>query len=94
MNYDILNALKVKETRQKILEIYFGDILSKDEIAKIENNIANADFGAIERYWKKYQNLRFIQVLINLGLVKNYRGFYYYIKDDEIITKIKNETYE
>lgn len=38
----------------------------------------------IEGYWKQHPDLRLTQVLVNLGIVPNKPGFWYYKEDNEI----------
>jgi len=39
---------------------------------------------SIEMYWDKNPDLRLTQVLVNLGLIPNFPGFWYYLEDDKI----------
>lgn len=42
-------------------------------------------------FWKDNPDLRFSQVLINLGLIPNVPGFWYYMEDDVILEKQLNK---
>lgn len=42
---------------------------------------------ALIKYWKKNQDLRFSQVLINRGVIPNIPGYWYYMEESEILEK-------
>ena len=63
-------------------------------IWKINNNISNIkpiykNKEKIKEFWLKNPDLRFSQVLINLGIVPNISGFWYYLEEDEILEKLE-----
>lgn len=39
----------------------------------------------IKDYWLENPNLRYSQVLIGMGIVPNYPGFWYYLEEDDIL---------
>jgi len=41
--------------------------------------------GRIEKYWYENQDERFTQVLVNMGLIPNIPGVWYYKEDDELL---------
>lgn len=51
-----------------------------DIINAIENKILN-----IKKYWEENHDLRFSQVLVNLGVIQNYPGNWYYMEENEIL---------
>ena len=42
----------------------------------------------IEKFWYKFPDLRFSQVLINMGIIPNIPGSWYYIEEKEILEKL------
>lgn len=42
----------------------------------------------IKRFWLENPDLRFSQVLINLGIIPNMPGFWYYMEEDEILEQL------
>lgn len=48
----------------------------------------------IEKFWLSNPDLRFSQVLINLGIIPNVSGFWYYMEEDEILERLGIEPRE
>lgn len=42
----------------------------------------------IKKYWMANHDLRFTQVLVNMGFVENFPGFWYYIEDEGILLSV------
>ena len=42
----------------------------------------------IKEFWLENPDLRYSQVLINLGIIPNISGFWYYIEEDEILEQL------
>ena len=49
----------------------------------IDKLVHEYDKQEILEYWESHSDLRFSQVLVNLGLIPNYQGFWYYMEEDE-----------
>lgn len=64
----------------------------KSEISDIKPIYENKKI--IKNFWLKNPDLRFSQVLINLGIIPNIPGFWYYIEEDEILEKLEIEPRE
>ena len=88
----ILKALNSKENKKKLLEQWF----TPPEGAQLEFNSAFNNIEAIIKNWEAkeddFQNfwvdntdLRLPQVLINMGIMPNYPGFYYHKEDEDSI---------
>ena len=39
----------------------------------------------IREYWYSLPDLRYSQVLVNMGVIPNYPGFWYFLEEDEIL---------
>ena len=39
----------------------------------------------ITEFWKENPDLRYSQVLVNMGIIPNYPGFWYFTEEDEIL---------
>lgn len=52
----------------------------------IKESIEN-DLDKIKEFWKDSPDLRFSQVLVNLGVIPNFPGFWYYWEEAEILEK-------
>ena len=48
----------------------------------------------IKDFWLKNPDLRFSQILVNLGIIPNIPGSWYYIEEDEILEKLEIPTRE
>jgi hypothetical protein len=71
-----LNNVDLEQLFIEIWKIpYTKDIISKIELGR-EN---------IEEFWKDNSDLRFSQVLVNLEIIPNYPGFWYYWDEYEIL---------
>lgn len=70
---------------------FIKDIMGKDYeidmLIEIENNIDD-----IQRFWMSNPDLRLTQVLVNLGIIPNKPGFWYYI--EEVDWLMQNEYVE
>ena len=69
----------------RILEV-LEDVLklgSRDQCA-IYSLAVTTNLAEIESYWKENPDQRFGQVLVNLGIIPNLPGFWYYIEEIEI----------
>ena len=86
----ILKELKNSENKKKLLEYWFTPpegvqlsfnhpLNSIDEIIKIWEE-KEEDF---QLFWANNTDLRLPQVLINIGIMPNYPGFYYHKEDEE-----------
>lgn len=62
--------------------------LSVSDITEICKNIV-INQKQIEEYWLENYDQRFTQVLVNLGLMNNYHGFWYYTEEDEWLMEKK-----
>jgi hypothetical protein len=51
----------------------------------IDITIILSSKGIITNFWTENPDLRFSQVLVNLGLLENYEGFWYYMEEDQIL---------
>jgi hypothetical protein len=49
---------------------------------------------ALIRFWLDNQDLRFSQVIVNMGLLPNVPGLWYYMEDSEILEKLGEEPAE
>lgn len=56
--------------------------LSEEEIQTVE-----ANFDNVIEFWKSNPDLRFTQALVVTGCLPNYRGFWYYTEEHEILEK-------
>lgn len=55
-----------------------------DVYSSIKNNIKD-----IEEFWLDNPDLRISQVLVNLGIIPNSYGRWYYLEENEILEKLK-----
>jgi len=97
----ILKELKNSENKKKLLEYWFTPpegvqlsfnhpLNSIDEIIKIWEE-KEEDF---QLFWANNTDLRLPQVLINIGIMPNYPGFYYHKEDEESMKTDKNQPQE
>lgn len=70
-----------ESTLHKIFIDWFGTNFEKTELLVLQ------DINKIECYWLKNHDLRFTQVLVNMGYIPNTPGFWYYSEDDEVLLK-------
>lgn len=61
--------------------------LSLEEIPIVVSNI-KSEMDSIRKVWIKNRDLRFSQVLIKLGLIHNYVGFWFYMEEHEILKEM------
>ena len=68
-----------KEIFPNVNEIYYRDLLeeSLDRWLNIKK--------VFEDYYKRNPDYRLTQILVNLGIINNYMGFWYYLEDEEIM---------
>lgn len=85
-----LNLVDVR----KALDIYFNSIEVSEELKNNYTNSILENYERIRKYWKSNYDLRFPQVLVNLGIIPNYQGFWYYIEEVEILLKLGVEPRE
>ena len=71
----LLNIWKIcnEDSRDNIIN--FHSILTLIEINKVK----------IHDYWHENPDLRYSQVLVNLGIIPNYPGFWYYVEESDIL---------
>lgn len=85
-----LNLVDVR----KALDIYFNRIEVSEELKNNYTDSILKNYEKIRKYWKSNYDLRFPQVLVNLGIIPNYQGFWYYIEEVEILLKLGVEPRE
>lgn len=68
-----------KEIFPNVNEIYYKDLL--EEFLGRWLNIKKV----FEDYYKRNPDYRLTQILVNLGIINNYMGFWYYLEDEEIM---------
>ena len=69
----------------------FKDIWKLPEYSdpdKMESLLAE-DYDIILSFWKDNPDLRFSQLLISMNYIPNILGFWYYMKEEEILEKLK-----
>ena len=54
-------------------------------------NIEQSLHTSIKEAWSKYPDLRFTQVLINMLMIPNEPGAWYYMEDDTLAQKVIDE---
>ena len=86
-----LNLIDVK----KVLDIYFKkDTSISEEIKQTHTQKILEKYEEIRKYWKLHSDLRFSQVLVNMKVIPNYEGFWYYWEEEEILLKLGIEPRE
>jgi len=80
------------EFEKLLFNIYKLEI-TKDEYYKFLGNFVSQT-NIVEKYWLENPDLRFSQVLINLGIIPNIPGVWYYIEEDEILEQLGIESRE
>jgi hypothetical protein len=75
-----LDKVKIRYLLKYIWKIHKGNenVIKKDIDRSIET---------IREYWKENSDLRFSQVLVNLGFISNTPGDWYYMEEPEILLK-------
>lgn len=58
--------------------------LDNGDLRAVLSLIAVKDFD-IREYWNSLPDLRYSQVLVNMGIIPNYPGFWYFTEEDEIL---------
>ena len=71
-----------KQLIEKQWKLPFNKTERKHVIAQIKNNIPK-----IIMYWAEYPDERIGQVLVNMGIISNVSGMWYYMEDDDILIK-------
>jgi hypothetical protein len=46
------------------------------------------NLSLVKEFWNEHYDLRFSQVLVNMGIVPNYPGYWYYMEEGEILEKL------
>lgn len=71
---------------KKLLNQTWNIIVEQDEL---EDTlwIINSHKNDINKFWKENPDLRFSQVLINMGIISNIPGYWYYMEESEILEK-------
>ena len=85
--------LKLVDIR-KALDIYFERVNISEELKDTFTLTILEKYEKIRSFWKSNYDLRFPQVLINMGIIPNYSGFWYYIEEVEILLKLGIEPRE
>jgi len=88
--------MRIKERIPVFLEkVDWPSLLTKvwklDLSSEILNDLIieiNASKEEIKNYWLMYQDQRISQVLINLGLIPNMSGLWYYMEELEILKEL------
>jgi len=85
IDYSSISGIKVSvlsENKIKIsLDKQFSPILSALNKPLFKKNTIGLGQYKIKKYWLENQDLRFTQVLINMGYIPNYPGSWYYKED-------------
>lgn len=68
---------------EKTLEIYFPD-LGKEIKKEFEKRIVES-MEQIQKTWYEQPDWRFGQLLVNLNIIPNIPGFWYYMEDDDVL---------
>jgi hypothetical protein len=68
----------------KHLLLHIWKICDDSNIDKVEKSILD-NISQIRNYWIDYSDLRFSQVLVNLGYLPNMSGFWYYYEENDIL---------
>lgn len=76
------NFLSKVDLRYLLLHIW--KICDDNNIDQVEKSILD-NLSSIREYWSAYRDLRFSQVLVNLGFIPNMSGYWYYYEEDEIL---------
>jgi len=85
------NPKRIDSFFKKIIPDHIEDVIVKvwglPEPSKelIDSIIENQEY--ILKYWKENPDLRFSQVLVNVGF-PNYPGFWYYKEENEILEEL------
>ena len=77
---NFLEKVNIKDLLLNIWKIYPNDIDAESYEKIIINNI-----DTIREFWHENYDLRFSQVLINLGLIENFPGFWYNYEEEYIL---------
>jgi len=93
--------MRLKERIPIFLELISGELVNIfDNIWKL-NEYTDFDMFAdfynieeIKEFWLKNPDLRFSQVLINLKMLPNIPGFWYYLEENDILEKLGKEPRE
>jgi len=78
-----------KET--KFLKKCFEKLILKKSIRRKISKRINRELPYIESYWKKYPDLRFSQLLVNLDYLPNFPGMWYYEEDSYLLSIQKDK---
>lgn len=70
----------------EILEM-LGYNANLDSTQDIVESIYDREFELIE-FWNLHPDLRFTQVLVNLNIIPNNPGFWYYMEENEILQRL------
>lgn len=68
----------------KHLLLHIWKICDDSNIDEVEKSILN-NISQIRDYWIDYSDLRFSQILVNLGYLPNMSGFWYYYEENDIL---------
>lgn len=72
-----------KMNTTKTLNVYFPDMEEKS-IEELSDRVFSS-LGLIEKTWYENPDWRFSQVLVNLGIIPNIPGFWYYMEDEQVL---------
>lgn len=72
---------------------YVDNILpvnDKNDVKRLKESLNHENTKReIKIFWIKHPDLRISQVLVNLGFIPNYIGFWYYLEESEVLLKLK-----
>lgn len=92
----ILKLLRSRENIKKVLHFWFDPKPGTQmeigmpfyDIDTITDKIIK-DFDEISKTWKEFPDLRLQQILILVGVMDNYPGFYYHLEDEMTCIRAK-----
>lgn len=77
----------------RFIEI-FNDIWKLTDRVDFHPSSDLRSIDKIKEFWLENPDLRFSQVLVNLGIIPNLPGFWYYIEENEILEQLGIEPRE
>lgn len=73
------------------VSIILKNILQIPHTDEQVENIEQSLYTSIKETWKKYPDLRFTQVLVNMLMIPNEPGTWYYMEDGILAQKVIDE---